>query len=150
MNFMKKIQWGKVSWYFKLLFLALLIILPFLGFYIGNQYQKMTSINQQKKTEKETFEKNEVKEQKPTFDSFEKDCGKPTLIVYVFKQVSSVTQEEARVYFKRNNIAIISQSGSEFIVRPPAGERNFWGQKIQDDKIGDATLDNVGCDFAGE
>ena len=35
-----KIQWNKVTWYSKLLALALLVFLPFIGFYFGVQYQK--------------------------------------------------------------------------------------------------------------
>lgn len=37
------IQWRKVTWYSKLLALALFIALPFAGFYLGIQYQKLKS-----------------------------------------------------------------------------------------------------------
>jgi hypothetical protein len=38
-----KIEWNKVTWYSKLLALALFIALPFIGFYYGVQYGKMVA-----------------------------------------------------------------------------------------------------------
>lgn len=38
-----KIEWNKVTWYSKLLALALLVLLPFIGFYFGVQYEKNIS-----------------------------------------------------------------------------------------------------------
>ncbi len=39
-----KIQWNKVTWYSKFLALALFVALPFIGFYYGMQYGRMTAI----------------------------------------------------------------------------------------------------------
>ena len=36
-----KIEWNKVTWYSKLLALALFVALPFIGFYYGMQYGKI-------------------------------------------------------------------------------------------------------------
>jgi hypothetical protein len=36
-----KIEWNKVTWYSKLLALALFVALPFIGFYYGAQYEKI-------------------------------------------------------------------------------------------------------------
>ena len=42
-----KIEWNKVTWYSKLIALALFVALPFIGFYYGVQYGKMvTAIGQ--------------------------------------------------------------------------------------------------------
>jgi hypothetical protein len=37
---MKKIEWNKVTWYSKVLALALFVVLPFTGFYYGMEYGK--------------------------------------------------------------------------------------------------------------
>jgi hypothetical protein len=38
-----KIEWNKVTWYSKLLALALFVALPFIGFYYGVQYGKIVA-----------------------------------------------------------------------------------------------------------
>lgn len=44
---MKKIEWNKVTWYSKLLALALFVALPFIGFYYGMKFgETVASINQ--------------------------------------------------------------------------------------------------------
>ncbi len=37
-----KIQWNKITWYSKVLALALFVALPFIGFYFGDKYGKIT------------------------------------------------------------------------------------------------------------
>jgi len=39
-----KIEWNKVTWYSKLIALALFVALPFIGFYYGMQYGKMVAV----------------------------------------------------------------------------------------------------------
>lgn len=114
---------------------------------LQNQDTKEEQVN---KTETNKNLRQDEETQKYTFANFDRDCGKVTLIVYVFPQVSSVTSDQAKEYFGKNNIEIVEGGGSEFIIKPPEAHktRNYWGQKIEDDKIGDVVLDNVGCDFA--
>ncbi len=38
---MKKIEWNKVTWYSKLVALILFVVLPFIGFYYGMEYEKI-------------------------------------------------------------------------------------------------------------
>ena len=39
-----KVEWNKVTWYSKLVALALFVALPFIGFYYGAQYGKITAL----------------------------------------------------------------------------------------------------------
>ena len=40
-----KIEWNKVTWYSKIVALALFVALPFIGFYYGTKYGRLTAFS---------------------------------------------------------------------------------------------------------
>ncbi len=142
-----KIEWNRVTWYSKILALVLFFLLPILGFCFGIYYQQsmnevsvITATSQDKQIKQET--------QKTTTNNTKVDCGKETFIVIAGPPHSMETNDKARNYFQTNQFTIDEESGSRFVVKPPAtNTKKYWMEKVYTDGIGTTSFDNIGCDF---
>jgi len=148
-----RIELNKVTWYSKLLALILFITLPFIGFYIGIQYQKTLSQNTNKQietTKKNATNKDETTNLTGTNKNRNRSCGKSTMFL-----ISQVSNEKVKEYLEKNSLEVVKedgttqweQTGSTYKIVITPYQDNYWITKFKEDGIGTGVFDTVGCDF---
>ena len=78
------------------------------------------------------------------------DCGKPTFIVVAggpSGPYGEIANTRAKEYFNANDLVIMDEGGSRFVVEPSHNAKEYWMKRIQDDGIGSTQYDDVGCDW---
>jgi len=138
-----KLEWNKVTWYSKLLALGLFITLPFIGFYVGIQYQKILELD--KSTQIDTTKKDDNNNLTDSNKSRNRSCGKATIEITNYL----TSRDKALEYFEKHGLELFNpNNGSEPSnwLHVGRGKDTYWIAKLREDGIAEAIYDTVGCD----
>ena len=144
-----KLEWHKVTWYSKMLALGLFIILPFIGFYFGVQYQKILELDKSTQidtTKKNTDKKDDNNNLTDSNKNRNRSCGKATIEIINYL----TSKDKALEYFEKNGLEIFkptNDSEPSNWLNVGRGKDTYWIAKLKEDGIAEATYDTIGCDF---